>query len=210
MPKELPAPTAAPIDFSNVQDGGGGQFNKKRQPAGDYEAVVTDVFDSPSKKDGEPQWMFVIKVGTGSYPYYCKLVENQLWKLRNLLIAGGLNVPKKKVKVDPTKMVNRKIAVTLDDTEYDGKDQSEITATFPLADLNPDASRDDEDEEEEDEVEEAPAPRKKAAPAPVEEAEDEEDEEEEEAPAPPPRRKKAAAPVEADDDDELEELDIDI
>jgi hypothetical protein len=203
MPKEFTSASASPIDFSNVSDSGA-TFNTKRQPAGDYEATVINVYDAPSKKDGEPQWLFVIQVGSGSYPYYCKLVENQLWKLRNLLIAGGLNVPKKRIKVDPTKMMGRKIAVTLDDEEYEGKDKSVVTATFPLAELNPDASRDTEDEEDEDEEETpAPAPRKKAAPV-VEDEEDEE--EEEEAPAP----KKKAAAVVADDDDELEELDIDI
>lgn len=199
--------TAAAIDFTNVKDGGGA-FNKKRQPEGDYKAKVVKVVDAPSKKDNTPQWLFTIQVGSGSYPYYCKHEENQYWKIRNLLVAAGLTVPKKKVKVDPNKIVGKMIAVTLEDDEYDGKAQSNIAATFPLSELDDDDVPDeDEDEVEEDDEEEddTPPPAKKKK-APVEEDDDEdEDDEEEEAPAP----KKKKAPVVEDDDDDLDEIDID-
>jgi hypothetical protein len=185
--------SAAALDFTNVKEGGG-SFNKKRQPEGDYRAKVVSVADAPSKKDGIMQWLFTIEAGSGTYPYYCKHQENQLWKIRNLLVAAGISVPKKRVKVDPNVLVGKIIGVTLEDDEYEGKLQSNIAATFPASELE--GADDDEDAEEEveadDEVEEEVA--------------DDEEEEVEEAPA--PKRKKAApAPVE-DDDDELEEIDI--
>lgn len=199
--------TAAAIDFTNVKEGGG-SFNKKRQPEGDYKAKVTKVVDAPSKKDQTMQWLFTIQVGSGSYPYYCKHEENQYWKIRNLLVAAGLTVPKKKVKVDPNKIVGKFIAVTLEDDEYDGKAQSNVAATFPLSELDdddvPDETEDDVDEDEDED--DTPPPPKKKKPAPVEEDDDDEDEEEEEAPA--PKKKKAAPPVD-DDDDDLDEIDID-
>jgi len=201
------------VDFTNVKDGGG-IFNKKHQPAGDYKAKVTKVEDAPSKKDGIGQWLFTIQAGAGTYPYYCKHQENQFWKVRNLLVAAGINVPKKKVKVNPNVLVGKTIAVTLDDDEYDGKLQSNVVATFPVSELGDQV--DDEDEDLDDEVEdteddddedEAPAPKKKKAkPAPVEEDDDDDDDEDDE-PA-PPKKKKKAKKVEVDDD-ELEELDID-
>lgn len=198
--------TAAAIDFTNVKDGGGA-FNKKRQPEGDYKAKVTRVVDAPSKKDNTPQWLFTIQVGSGTYPYYCKHEENQYWKIRNLLVAAGLTVPKKKVKVDPNKIVGKMIAVTLEDDEYDGKTQSNIAATFPLSELDdddvPDEDEDDVEEDDEDEDDTPPPAKKKKAPVEEDDDEDEDDEEEE---APAPKKKKA--PV-VEDDDDLDEIDID-
>lgn len=220
--EELKPAGSKALDFTNVKDGGG-LFNKKRQPAGDYKGKVTKVVDSPAKKDGAAQWLFTIQVGTGSYPLYCKLVPEQLWKLRNLLMAAGLNVPKQRLKVDPNKVIGREIAVTLDDDEYDDGDkvhkQSVVTATFPLSELDPDASRDTEDEDEddddddddEDEDDTPPPPaKKKKAPAPVEEDDDDEDEDdEEEEPAPPPKKKSKKAPEPEPEEDEDEDEDED-
>jgi hypothetical protein len=206
------------LDFTDVKDGG--SFNKKRVPSGDYEARISKVVDAPTKKKddgtgGEPQWLYTIeltKVYTDrKFPFYCKLTANQLWKLRNLFIAAGKPIPKKKVKLNPNLVVGKIIGVTLEDDEYDGKLQSNIIQTFPASDLEgndePDEDDDMTDEEELDDEEPEPTPvrRKKAAPAPEpeeeeeeeeadDEADDEEDEEEEPAPAP---RKKAAAKIPA-------------
>jgi len=167
--------TSRNVDFSSVKDGG--NFNKRRIPAGDYLATVTKVEDAQAKDDTF-QYLFTIKIdskATSVFPYYCKLQENQLWKLRNLMIAAGLTVPKKKVKVDPNRVVGRKIGVTVEDDEYEGKEQSTIAAVFPAAELSDGgtfvASDDDDDDEviEDEELEEE-----------AEEAEEVEDEEEEE------------------------------
>lgn len=237
--------SAAVLDFTDVKDGGG--FNKKRVPMGDYEARITKVVDSPTKakdgkKGGEPQWLFTIELTQAytdrKFPYYCKLEANQLWKIRNMFIAAGKAVPKRKVKINPNIVVGKLVGVTLEDDEYDGKLQSNIVQIFPASDLNEDQDGLDNDtddlDDEEDEEEPEPAPRrtakKKAPPAPVddedededeEEGDDEEEDEEEEpkpkAKIPAQRRaspaakrpaKKAAAKIEVDDD-ELEELDLD-
>jgi hypothetical protein len=162
------------------------------------------------------------------------LAENQLWKVRNLLTASGINVPKKRLKLDPEKLVGKLIAVTMEDDEYEGKLKSVIAAVFPPAEMNAgaeDVDEDEEDEEDEDEEEEPePAPVKKArkkTPPPVEdededededEEDEDEDEDEEEEPPPPPKRTKKVAAKAAParrrktrqvSDDELEELDID-
>lgn len=216
------------LDFTNVQEGGGA-FRKTRYPAGDYLGKITKVQDAKSKEDNKPMWLFTIEVKAGKYPYYCKLVENQLWKIRNIFVAAGISVPRKKLKVDPNKVVGKSIGVTLDDDEYDGKMQSTIAAVFPPSELGDEGDSDDEDEvdeeeeeteaeeeeEEEDEDEEPEPPKKKAkkkAPEPEEDDDDEEEEEdEEEEPPPSPKKSKKAkkkkAPVE-DDDDDLEEVDI--
>lgn len=166
--------SVAGIDFTNVKEGGG-NFNKKRQPEGDYRAKITKVVDAPSKKDNTPQWLFTIEVGSGTYPYYCIHQENQFWKIRNLLVACGMTVPKKKVQVDPNKLVGRTIAVTLEDAEYDGKAQSSIASTFPVSELDADDAPDEDETsaDDGDDDDDAPPPKKKAAP--VEEDDDDDE-----------------------------------
>lgn len=177
---------AKALDFTNVKDGG--QFNAKHQPPGDYKAKISKVADAKSKGDGEAMWLFTITVGTGTYPYYCKLQENQLWKIRNIFVAAGLNIPKKRVNVDPNKIVGKTIGVTLEDDEYEGKMKSVISATFPPSELEENAPGDDGDDdsgEDDEESVEAPQGKKK-------------------------KDKKGKKAKKASDvtDDELEELDI--
>jgi hypothetical protein len=195
---------AKTLDFTNVKEGGG-QFNKKRQPAGDYRGRVTKVVDAPTK-DGKEQWTYTIVVGSGTYPYRCQFEANVLWKLRNLMVAAGINVPKKRVKVKAELPVGKYVGVTLEDDEYDGKAQSDIAAVFPTSELSDEAVDVDDDAEDVDDEEED----EDIAP-PVDDDEEEEDGEEEE-PTPPPAKKKKAKPApppaDDDDEDELEELDI--
>lgn len=135
------------VDFTNVKDGG--NFNKQRVPAGDYLAVITKVADAKSKSDDVFQYLFTIKLKKHSqtgYPYYCKLQENQLWKLRNLIIAAGISVPKKKMKFDPAKVLGKTIGVTMEDDEYEGKQQSTVAAIFPAAEIMDGADDDDTDD----------------------------------------------------------------
>lgn len=223
------------MDFTNVKEGGG-RFNKKQLPEGDYRAKIVKVEDAKSKKTDEPMWLYTIEVKhgnqVGTYPHYCLLNEKNLWKLRSLFAACGIVIPKKRVSVDPNKIVGRVIGVTLEDTEYDGKMQSQVVATLPVSEIAdedvPDTDEDDEEEDAEEETEEEeeeptpPPARKRAAkkaepePEPEEDEEDEDDEEEEDAPAPKKRAAKAAAAPKkrgpkprAATEDDLEELDLD-
>lgn len=203
------------IDFTNVKEGG--SFSKKHMPAGDYLARVTKVEDAmpKDKSDKTPMWLFTIQLKetpSATYPYYCKLQENQLWKVRNLLVAAGINVPKKKVAVDPNKLIGKLVAVSLDDTEYNDKMQSEVAAVFSPNELDGDTGVDDEDEDDveepdDDDEEETPAPKKKKAKAPEPEEEDDDEEEEEEEPAPVKKKKKKVAEPEPEEDEEEDDED---
>lgn len=150
--------SARNVDFSNVKDGG--NFNRRRIPAGDYLATITKVEDAPAK-DETPQYLFSIKINkhpSSVMPYYCKLQENQLWKLRNIMIAAGKAVPKKRVKVDPNTIVGKMIGVTVEDDDYDGKEQSSIAGVFPaaeLAELDTVVADEDDDDEDEDEADDS-------------------------------------------------------
>ena len=199
------------LDFTNVKEGG--QFSKKHMPEGDYLGVVVKVEDEKVKSgdnQGQDQWLYTIKLKntpSATYPYYCQLSDNMLWKVRNLLVAAGLQVPKKRIAVDPNKAVGKMIGVSLQDTEYNGRAQSEINAVFSASELEGVENESDVDIETEDEDEEyeapvkAPAKAKKVKAAPAEE----------EAPKKAPKDKKAKkgkkTKVEADDEIDIEDLD---
>lgn len=195
------------VDMSGVKDRGA--FNPKRVAEGDYAAVITKVEDAKVKDSDEFMYVFTIKpkkYSQYSYPYRCKLTENQLWKLRNIMVAAGINVPKKRMKLDPNKAVGKSIGITLEDDEYEGKPKSEISAVFPVHELadgaviEGDEAPDDAEFEEggpvaagaEDEVEEKPKKKKKAKP----EAE------------PEPAKAKKKGKKKKDAEGEIEELDI--
>lgn len=175
MPEKV---TAQALDFTKVKDRG--PINPIHQVEGDYRALVKSVQDITMGEQKRPAWMFIITVGKGNYPYRCGFNENELWKIRNLFVACGFPVPKKRLKVDPSKVVGRPLAVSLEDHEYDGRLSSQIGATFPVTELEGDGEAPDEDEEGEEE-----------------EAETEEEVEEE------PEEEEAEA-----EEDELEALDI--
>jgi hypothetical protein len=206
MAKKVAART---LDFSNVKESSG--INPKHVEDGDYLAKVVEVRDDPAK-DGEAMWLFIFKLAdntTATYPYYCKLVDNQLWKLRNLFIAAGVDLPKRAVKIDPNKVVGKDVGLVLEGEEYEGKMKSVISAIIPKSDLAEyaaGADEDDEDEDEDDEEEVAPAPKKRGRPKKVvEEEEDDDEEEEEPAPKKRGRPRKVVVEEEEDDDDEEEE-----
>lgn len=161
--------SAQVVDFSNVKERTG-NVNPRRVVAGDYLAVIEDVEDTEVKSGdnkGTFQYLFTIKLAKFSqysYPYYCQLSENQLWKLRNLLIAAGQNVPRKRMKLDPTRVKGKQIGVTMEDDEYDGKPKSVIRSVFPPSELGEGVFEPDDQDDEETEPEmadEAPVETKK-------------------------------------------------
>jgi len=156
------------VDFSDVRDRG--PFSSKQMEEGDYRVKVVDLIED--EHDGYPRYTYALALDEDPkavYPYRCKLIDNQLWKLRNLFIAVGKPVPKKALKVDFGGPVGMECGATLEDDEYEGKIRSQVTAVFPVDQLvedepppkkrtakkttskrAPEPEIDDEDEEEED------------------------------------------------------------
>jgi hypothetical protein len=216
-------------DFTNVKESSG--FNPKQMPEGDYTATIVKA-DLGKSNAGNKQVILGFQLNdsrTAVYPYYCGLDANVLWKLRTVLIAAGIPVPKKKVSIDTDKLIGKEVGISLEDDEYEGKMKSVIMGVFPADDVDSeglptdDDSDVEDDEIEEDEVEEeeeeAPAPKaraRKAKAAPVEEPEEDEaeeeaeEEEEEEEPAPAPKRRAKAKPAPVEEtEDEDDDLDLD-
>lgn len=191
----MPA-TKQTIDFTNVKDGG--NFNKKHYPDGDYPGKILDVKDTVKKDDkSKKMWLFSIRVGAGTYPYYCQLGDEKLfWKIRNLFEAAGFTVPKKRMGIDPNKLIGKPIGVTLQETEYDDKLQSEVAGVLTISEVEGGEVVPSEGDEEDEDDEAAPA-----------EAEEEDEDTDEEEATPPPKKKKKKKKTQVTDD-EMEELDI--
>jgi len=163
---------AKALDFSNVKDRAA--VSPTHRPEGDYLGKVVSVSDIQMGAEKRDAWLYIVKVGAGTYAYRCGFNDNELWKIRNLFVAAGVPVPKKRQTIDPNKPVNHDIGITLQDHEYEDKLSSEIAAVFPPSELDgSDGEAPSEDEEGEDVElkEEAPAPKaktkkkgKKAAP----------------------------------------------
>ncbi|QGH76667.1 hypothetical protein PBI_QUASAR_39 [Gordonia phage Quasar] len=157
-------PLVAKIDFTNVTEGSG--IRPKQLPPGEYAASIKDVKAGNSKKTGTPQWCFLIvpdKHPGATYPYYCQLTADQAWKIRQVLVAIGVSVPKSVKTIDASKLIGKKLGIILEDDEYEGKLKSVIDSLIPLSEVDegdtPAADDEDDDEPEDstDEPEDDPA-----------------------------------------------------
>ena len=122
------------IDFSDVK---APSFSTVHQEPGVYNAEIAGVEMTKTKSDNTDMLVFAIVAGPGRYPYYCKIVPNQLWKLRELIEAAGTKVPNKVVQIDPSKYVGARINVELEDDSYQGKLRSRVARVAPFSELAP-------------------------------------------------------------------------
>jgi hypothetical protein len=154
MPKQLVA------DFTNVKDQSG--YSQTHQRPGDYRGKIKSVEYGVSQQNKTPMLTYALqdaKRPSATYRYNCTLTEKSLWKLRNLLVAAGVNVPKKKLNIAgiAEKIVGREIGMTLDDDEYEGKIRSQVVGVFPADELPQDANDDEETVDQDDTDEDSPA-----------------------------------------------------
>lgn len=122
------------IDFSDVK---APSFSTTHQEPGVYNAEISGVEMAKTKSDNTDMLVFAITAGPGRYPYYCKIVPNQLWKLRELIEAAGTKVPNKVVQIDPAKYVGARINIELEDDTYNGKLRSRVARVAPFSQLAP-------------------------------------------------------------------------
>jgi hypothetical protein len=194
MASELKRAKAKVMDMTDVKERG--PFNPVRQESGDYLAKIVDVFETDSKA-GDPMWVFAVQLDeqkSAVYPMYCLLNPDNFWKIRMMCVATGMAIPKKRIKIEPAKLIGKMIGISLEDDEYDGKMKSVIDKAFPKSELGgkaDDEDIDDDDVDDEDEDDDEPEPPKKSKKAPAK------------------KSKKKAAPVEEDDDEDEDEEDDD-
>jgi hypothetical protein len=153
------------VDFTGVEVGQRGV----RLPEGDYDVAVADV-EEREARDGGDYLNFKLKItskgkGKGKTLFHiCSLQPQALFNLRATLIALGMEVPQKRLRIKTAALIGKKMTVTLADDEYEGRIRSRVVDTRPLGGKKEAEDEEDEDEEDEDEEDED------------EEDEDEEDE----------------------------------
>lgn len=207
------------IDFSQVKDQSG--FSPKHKPEGEYLGTIVSFTDTKSKSD-KAMWVFGVQLKTDRravYPVYCLLGAEQVWKLRNMMLAAGFKVPKKRIQVDGNRLVGKDIGVFLEDDEYEGKMKSVIASFFPASEYDgPDAGNSDDDlpeEDEEEEYEDEDTADGSTDDEDDEASDDEDEDDADEEPEPEPvktkkaKTKKAPEPEPEDDDEDEDEMGVD-
>lgn len=147
------------LDFSKTEERSG--WNTKHITEGLHKMKVESVQETEAQ-DGTAMLVYALvpadpKLKTRRFPYYCKLQQNQLWKLRDLLVASGISVPKKAQMIDPNGPVGKFIAAEVEDDTYQGNLRSTVNGTYGLdiLDEDGDSSTPEADEEEYDDEAEA-------------------------------------------------------
>ena len=138
------------IDFSTTEESS--SWNTKQIPEGLHAAKVASVQETEAK-DGTDMLLFGFKLKepkykTRNFPFYCKLQQNQLWKLRDLLVAAGETVPKRALNIDPNKIVGRDIVIEVEDDTYNGNVRSTVVGTYASSILDDESPAEGEDEDE--------------------------------------------------------------
>lgn len=126
----------AKIDFSDVKDPS--PYSPKPVEPGEYLAHVSNVTSQRSKSDDTLMWVFALKLDSvpgAVYPFYCKLTPNQLWKLHQLGIACGLDMPKSVKTVQAEKFVGKALGVIVEEDEYNGKPKGVVSKCIPVSEV---------------------------------------------------------------------------
>ena len=197
------------IDFSKEEDSGGG--GRIHWPEGDYHVQILKAESVRSGDKDTPGLKVTFKVLDGKKKN--KTFSDTLWitpkslvRIRLLLEAVGVKVPKSAVNLPLAKLKGKELWVELETEEKDGYDPRSRVAFRGFTSEEDYESDDDADEDIDDEDED-------------EEDDEDEDDDEEDEDEPPARKKRARkrAPAKKskkskksdDDDDDLEELDLD-
>lgn len=150
------------IDFDDIEESSG---TRVRVSEGDYPARVKAVKFATSQA-GNPMLVFTIQGTGGKFEgkellEYCALTKKALWKLRDLMVATGVKLPKKQdiralLNYVKKNVVGKDIGVTLGDDEFvndKGKSiiSSKIQDYMDVDDVGtPRASEEDDDDIEEE------------------------------------------------------------
>lgn len=125
------SPTKITIDFSNVRDSGGPSAHVT---PGDYllEASGFEIKNSDKGPWKNVNWQFSIvgRPGEGTVYENTTLKEEGLFRLRDLLTAMGISVPKSKLAVDFAQLIGKQVGATLIDHTYEDKTTSKVGLFF--------------------------------------------------------------------------------
>ena len=125
-PATNPRPTSAvrtvEIDMTGVE-------GRQLIPEGDYLGTVKNITEGEGDNGAYWRWTFATSAGTPK-PMVTSFTPKSLFKLKNLLIALGHEVPSGRIKLDPAKYIGESCGITISFSTYDGVRSSEIVDVF--------------------------------------------------------------------------------
>src|SRR6478609_3509405 len=165
------------LDFSKVEERSG--WNTKEMPEGLHRFKVVGVEETEAQ-DGTDMLVYALvptnpRYKTRRFPFYCKLQQNQLWKLRDLIVAAGGTVPKKVTSIDPDQPVGHEVAAEVEDESGQYAGRSSLNGVYGLDILDDEDGADASDEDDEEYEGEEDAEEEYDDEEEVEEEEEDED-----------------------------------
>jgi cobalamin biosynthesis protein CobT len=152
------------VDLSKVKTGGGGG-KRLRVPEGDYKVKIVGVKKGLSEQKETPYVQLDMEI-LEPKKYKGKrfndrlyMTKAALWRVRSVLEAMGVKIPKSKMKIVWKNYIGKTLAVTMEDDEYTNEDtgktkiSSRVSDYIDVDNLTEEEDDDDEDEEDEDEDE---------------------------------------------------------
>lgn len=138
--KDKGAKNATTVDFSQMKEGEGGKWIK-RVPEGVYYPFTIKSIKREDSSNNNPMLTMIFigkegKVRGRQTRDRFVLLPSSLWKLRQLLEAMNIDVPKKKVSIPHDKLLNADVGISFLDDEYEGKITSKPDEYCPVEDAD--------------------------------------------------------------------------
>lgn len=185
------------IDFNKEVEGGGGGI---RVPENDYAVKLVSAKNIRASEKDTPGILIKCKITDGKHKGKAItdrlwITPKSLWRIRALLEAIGVSVPKSAVNIPLKKLIGKELGITVvDDDPYKGKIKSTIADFIDLETLNEADDDEDEDDDIDDEDDEDVDDDDEDDDDEDDDDEDEDDDDDDD--------------EDEDDDDELDELDL--
>lgn len=137
---EAPMPGGSPfidgdfeVDLSNVET------NTYTIPDGNYKVKCIEVEQSVSK-GGNPMFVWTFEVSEGEYKgfqskVFTAITPAAMWKVAETVIALGIGQTGETVKFKRTDVVGKECGAIFEETEYNGKTNSQISKVISLKEL---------------------------------------------------------------------------
>lgn len=137
------------LDFTKVEERSG--WNTRSIPEGLHGMKIVGVQDTEAG-DGTRMLVYALvptsaKYKTRRFPFYCKLQQNQLWKLRDLAVAAGVKISKSVVNFDPDSVVGKTVAGEIEEETGQYAGRSSVNAVYGTDILDGADEPTDEDDE---------------------------------------------------------------
>ncbi len=153
------------LDLSKVKTGGGGK--RLRVPEGDYKVKIIGVKKGVSEQKQTPfvqldmEILEPKKYKGKKFNDRLYMTPKALWRVRSVLEAMGVSIPKKKMKIVWKSYIGNTLGVTFEDDIYENEDTGKSIVSSRVSDFvdletlgDPEEEEDDEDTDDEDDEEE--------------------------------------------------------